>query len=163
MKTVKKSIWISYILTAFAVLIMLLAATQAAEAKTAKAKIDPDYKTVTLEYNSHINSNYMFEAQTGIEQLLLNSSKKATYTAVIKNKKVAKFINNKNDLLTDKKVIAATGTGTTTATIYEKKSGEKKKTKIGTVKIWVKKAKMAEARHATQLHTHLTAPSPPEV
>ena len=123
---------------------MLLAATQAAEAKTAKAKIDPDYKTVTLEYNSHINSNYMFEAQTGIEQLLLNSSKKATYTAVIKNKKVAKFINNKNDLLTDKKVIAATGTGTTTATIYEKKSGEKKKTKIGTVKIRVKKAKLAD-------------------
>ena len=121
-----------------------LPAAAKAKAKAKKASISKEYKTIKLEYNSHIDSRYLAAGHEGLQSIINNKKKKAKYTAVIRNKKVAKTVKRPNKkYYLDKTLITATGTGTTKAVIYEKLAG-KKKTKIGTIKIKVKKAPLAD-------------------
>ena len=113
-----------------------------AEAKAASIK--SNYKTIRLKYSSHINSRYFYDAKEGLQSIIKNKKKSAVYTAVVRNKKVAKTVKNTWDPDRDKTIFISTGVGTTKADIYEKRAGAKKKTKIGTVSIKVKKAPMAD-------------------
>ena len=131
---------------AVAVLFMILCiqAVMPVRAEAKAAKLFPDGRKVTLKYSSHINSRYFYDAHYSISDLIDNIKTKATYTAVVKNTKVAKVIKNTDPVLTGDRFFLATGTGTTKAVVYEKLKNAKKKRKLGTVTIKVKEAKMAE-------------------
>ncbi|MBO6108860.1 MAG: aminotransferase class V-fold PLP-dependent enzyme [Eubacterium sp.] len=135
-------------ITALLLFAMTISVTgYAPEASAAKTTaIDPFYKTLELMYNPHGSSTYMSPSHMGVETLLVNKKKNAAYTAVTKNKKIAKVVKNvgNSDVNDDsKKLIAATGTGTTKAIIYEKEKNKTKK-KLGTIKIRVKKMSMGD-------------------
>ena len=137
---------IARITALFATLFIILseaAVPVPASAKAKKASIDREYRTIRLKYNSHIDSRYLASGFEGLQSMIKNRKKKATYTAVISNRKVAKTVKRPNKSYIDKTLIISTGTGTTKAVIYEKLSG-KKKTKIGTIKIKVSKTSMAK-------------------
>lgn len=100
--------------------------------------------TLSLKYNKHGSSTYMSKSNAILTELLSDMKAKAKYTVEIDNLNVADKINythyslsgeNKNTNL-----IYATGTGETTATVYEKIGSRTKK--IATLTIVVKKAKM---------------------
>ena len=131
---------------AVAVLFMILCiqAVMPVRAEAKAAKLFPDGRKVTLKYSSHINSRYFYDAHYSISDLIDNIKTKATYTAVVKNTKVAKVIKNTDPVITGDRLFLATGTGTTKAVVYEKLKNAKKKRKLGTVTIKVKEAKMAE-------------------
>ncbi len=134
---------------AAAALLLILAfqalSPETAEAKAKVAKIDKSSKKITLSYSPYINSRYMDDSYMLVSFLLLNEKKSATYTAVVKNKKVAKAVRNTDKDLPGKYTLISTGTGKTKAVIYEKLKGAKKKRKLGTVTIKVKPVKMAVA------------------
>ena len=115
------------------------------QAKSKAASIYSDCKKITLRYSDRYDNKLASFATIGFESCIENSKKNATYSIVIKNKKIAKAVKNTWSEDTDPTVIYATGTGSTTATVYEKDKNSKKKKAIGTIKIKVKKATMADA------------------
>ena len=133
------------ILIAAAVMILMVGVQLATpEEALAKAKIAGECKKITMKYSKYIDSKYMYDAWHSVDDIVDHKVKKATYTVVIKNTKVAKVVKNTNKTIDGKKIIVAKGTGTTKAFVYEKKKGAKKKTKLGTITIKVKTAKMAD-------------------
>ncbi len=124
-------------------IVMVLTSTAVLSPKKAEAKTVLMDKTISLKYNKHADSRYNWNAQQSIWGLVANPKKNATYSVKIKNKKVAKVATNKFEEKNHKKIIAATGIGNTTATVYETKNG--KKTKVGSIKIKVGKMKMCDA------------------
>lgn len=103
-------------------------------------------KTLTLAYNSHMkNSLYLQGGSINIGTIIKNFHSGATYTVKAKNKKLISSRIIKKDKYTPVIPTAAEiyskKTGKTTLTVYEKKAKAKKKTKIGTIKLTVKKAK----------------------
>lgn len=120
--------------------IVIISPTTVTAAK--KTEIDPYFKEIKLSFNSHGDSTYMTSSFVGLETLILNPKKKATYSIKIKNTKIAKAVKNKRDLVEFKTLICAKKTGTTTGDVYE--TVGKKSKKLGTVKIKVSKMKMAD-------------------
>lgn len=120
------------------------------EALAAKAKIDSFYSKITIVYNSEINSKLNSAAIQSLESIILNRKKNAVYSIKIKNTKVAKSCKNKNYYEDEEcaHIIYSTGIGSTTGVVYEQ-VGKKKKTKVGTVKIKVKKGKLGESVYYT--------------
>ncbi len=134
------------VITAAIVMILIVGAQLAMpEEAEAKAKIAPECKKITMKYSKYINSRYFFDARYPVADIVDNEVKKATYTIVIKNKKVAKVVKNTKKNIDGKKLIVAKGAGKTKAVVYEKKKGAKKKRKLGTITIKVTTAKMSEA------------------
>ena len=81
-----------------------------AEAKAASIK--SNYKTIRLKYSSHINSRYFYDAKEGLQSIIKNKKKSAVYTAVVRNRKVAKTVKNTWDPDRDKTMFISTGVGT---------------------------------------------------
>lgn len=134
-------------LTAAVLAVLMILGLQAmmpARAEAKATKIDGGSKKVTLLYSPYMKSRYMYDARYPVEYVIANPKKKATYSVTVRNKKVAKVVKNTDKEIVGKKLIVAVGTGTTKADVYEKRSGAKKKTKLGTITIKVKKAKMSE-------------------
>ena len=133
-------------ITAAAIVLVLMAGLLLAEPEEAlaKARIAKESKKLSMKYSKYINNMYLYRGRYEVADIVDNKVKKAAYTVVVKNTKVAKVVKTTTKKKKIKKFIVATGTGTTKADVYEKKSGAKKR-KLGTITIKVKKAKMAEA------------------
>lgn len=106
-------------------------------------------KKITISYNSHMkNSLWLEGGSINIGTLIKNFRSGATYTVKAKNKKLISSRIIKKDkyrpLIPDAAEIYSKKTGKTTLTVYEKRAKAKKKTKIGTIKLTVKKAKDAD-------------------
>ena len=107
------------------------------------ATMNPEYKKIELEYNSHVKSGLTYSTKQGLEEMLNDVNTAATYSVKIKNKKVAKAVKNKDeDDTLNSIIIISTGIGTTTGTIYEKLGNKKRK--LGKVKINVKQGKTGD-------------------
>ena len=141
-KTRIKKVMATVLATAMALTVATVAPAQESSAKT---KLYSESKTMTLKYNTHADSQIMSSGNFGLEQCIESPKKNATYSIKIKNKKVAKSVKLKKvDDCGNTKIVVSTGVGNTTGTVYEK-VGKKKKTKVGVIKIKVKKVNMAGA------------------
>ena len=114
-----------------------------AEAKA--ARIDSSSKKLEMKYSPYINSRYFYDARCAFDDVIEYEKKSSTYSAVIKNTKIAAVVKNTKRTISGDKLIVAKGVGKTKADIYEKRKGAKKKIKLGTITIVVKKARMREA------------------
>ena len=142
----KQKRWMKKVLATMLTAAMAMTVAVVAPAKTSEAKkavIDPECLPITLEYNNHGDSKIMYNSNYALEDCIGYRKEKATYSIKIKNTKVAKAVKNTDKDRDSLYLIVATGVGTTKGTVYEK-VGKKKKTKVGVVKIKVKKAKMAD-------------------
>lgn len=111
--------------------------------KKLKTSIKKKYKTVTFEYSPN---GWVEKQECLLDAILSNTHSGSKYSVSIKNKKIAEDTAHyswsqcvEGYLGT---YIRAKKLGTTTATVYEKKGSSK--IKVGSFKIKVKKAKLAE-------------------
>lgn len=110
-----------------------------------KTSVKKSYKKSTIKYNKHVDSiNFIEGGSVNLADAIKDYHSDAKYTVKIKNKKVAK----KNTVKKSKEfpqhdVICSLKPGKTTADVYEKRT-KGKKTKIGTIKLTVKKVKDSE-------------------
>ena len=128
-----------------------------------KASIPKYYQKLELSYNSHIDSKRCSDCVSGLETMIANAKKNATYSIKIKNTKIAKACKNKDYTHddNDKTAIYAVGTGTTKGVVYEKLKNKKKKTKVGTVTIKVKTRKLGDMLYSVvNNYVSHTIPSP---
>ncbi|MBR2547727.1 MAG: aminotransferase class V-fold PLP-dependent enzyme [Eubacterium sp.] len=145
MKLAKRWALTAAVMTALMILGLQAMAPARAVAKT---RISDEDKKITLTYSKYIDSRYMPDACEPLSRIVENPKKKATYSAVVKNKKIAAVVNSPVKSIYGKKLVVSKSIGKTSAVIYEKKKGARKKTKIGTITIKVKQAKMTDVADA---------------
>ena len=114
--------------------------------KNIKPSIKKSRKTVVLRYNKH---GYVYKGTAYLLSTLNNTRKNAKYSLKIRDKKIARAEKYWYRDVALEPAFTAKKVGKTKADVYEKLNG--KKTKIGTLNIKVKKAKMAEVMRFCQM------------
>ena len=118
-----------------------------------KAKVKNSFKKQTIKYNKHMKS-YFFEngGSVDIGNAVKNFHSDAKYTVKIKNKKIASFRKlGKTKEMPARVELYSLKTGKTSVTVYEQRA-KGKKTKLGTIKLTVKKAKDNEVFYANMAY-----------
>ena len=109
-----------------------------------KAGVKKDCQNVTIYYNKHIDARYLKRGTLDVSRVINHFHANGVYSVKSSNAKLIGTISVAKGTLNPKAVkVFGKNTGKVTLTVYEKR-GKAKATKIGTIRLTIKKAKDSE-------------------